>query len=244
MTTIVTVTSQKGGVAKTTTATSLAHALARQGKAVLLADFDPQGHVSISLGMDPAPGIFDFFVREMNLAFTTTRLTGLALLPGNSRTRTAESVLRAESSREAAAARFRTLDAFDWIVIDTPPSGFFQELAVSLADVLVIPVRCEVLGLDGVAGTLQVAKQIGHAERVVILPTVFDCRLREHGINLDLLKRNYPSCMADPVPARVGVAEASALGQTVWEYEDSRRGLADVRRAYSAAIAMVMGGGA
>ena len=96
----ITVTSQKGGVAKTTSALAIAHGLARANHPTLLVDFDPQGHAAISLGMDPEPGIFDFFVTrspEGNLVRETGR-NNLAILPSNSRTRTAESVLRIEAT--------------------------------------------------------------------------------------------------------------------------------------------------
>lgn len=236
MTHIVTVTSQKGGVAKTTTAVSMAAGLGRNYR-VLLVDFDPQGHASIAVGIDPAPGIFRFFVNEEDGVCRATD-KNLMLLPGNSRTRTAESVLRAESTPAAIIQRFDLLrQGFDYIVIDTPPGGLLQEVAIRMADDLIIPVRCEVLGLDGVAATLQMAEQIGNPAQVLILPTMFDLRLTEHNLNFELLRRNYPSKVCDPVPARVAVAEAVAMGKTVWEHGNGA--MMGVRNAYEAVLARI-----
>lgn len=244
-TTVICVTSQKGGVAKTTTATTIAHALARQSKRTLLVDFDPQGQAAISLGLDPAPGIYRFFVDEADSVFAQPNPStgsgqgadGLVLLPGNSRTRTAEAVLRSESSVDQIMQRFGYLrSGFDFIVIDTPSGGLLQEVAIRLADVLVVPVQCEVLGLDGVAATLQIAKMTGCKARIIILPTMFDGRLKEHKLNLDLLTRNYPSFMAEPVPARAAVKEAVANGRTIWQWDGG--GMAEVREAYGVVVEM------
>lgn len=243
MTTIYTVTSQKGGVAKTTTAVSLAHGLAMQQRDVLLVDFDPQGQSAISLGMDPEPGVFDWLVTDADFDNVARRRVrpGLTLLPGNGRTKTAETVLRSECTIEQLVRTvYAVAGGYDCIVIDTAANGYLQELALRVADVLIVPVRCEALGLDGVAATMQVAKQIGHAQQCVIVPTMYDKRLKEHAYNLDLLQRNYPGHVADPVPARVAVAEAVAMGATVWEHGNGS--IADVRDAYTALIGHVTGG--
>ena len=55
---IISISNQKGGVGKTTTAVSLAHALARKGRQVLLVDLDPQGQSATALGRSPASGVF------------------------------------------------------------------------------------------------------------------------------------------------------------------------------------------
>ena len=242
---IVAFASAKGGVGKTTGATSTAHGLAMTGANVLLVDFDPQGQDAIALGLDPEPGVFDWFVTGAPLR-NVVRETGrsnLHLLPGNSRTRTAETVLRLEASMADLAARMKTLaEGYDYVVIDTPPSGLLQELAIRVCDALIIPVRLEALGMDGVANTLQMAKQLGDTQRVpasrpqqlIILPTMYDKRLKEHEYNHRLLLDKHGRRVAQPVPARVAVAETHAVGKTIWEHENP--GLAEVRTAYAQLI--------
>ncbi len=98
---VVTVANQKGGVGKTTTAVHLAHGLAMKGLKVLLVDFDPQGHVAVSLGMRPEPGAFYLLtLPDPALAVQWVRMTGrenLDVLPGDPTTSTAQIVLSAEN---------------------------------------------------------------------------------------------------------------------------------------------------
>lgn len=53
---VIAVVNQKGGVAKTTTVANLGVALAQTGQRCLLVDSDPQGSLTISLGLDPGFG--------------------------------------------------------------------------------------------------------------------------------------------------------------------------------------------
>ena len=237
--TIIAVTSQKGGVGKTTTATSIAHGLAQQGRTVLLVDFDPQGHSAIALGMDPEPGVFDWLITQQpvaNLVRNTGR-PGLSLLPGNSRTRTAQNVLHAELRSLADLAA--TIDAlaagYDYLVIDTPPSGLLQEAAIHAAHVVIIPVHCEALGMDGVAATINIIARVGsRSPRVIILPTSYMPHINEHDYNRTLLDDTYPGQVASPVLRRIAVAECHAQGKTVWEC--SSVGASDVAHAYGVLI--------
>lgn len=232
---VVTVTSQKGGVGKTTTAVSLASALPH----ATLVDLDPQGHCAISLGHDPRPGVFDWLVTHQarEAAFTSCVMQArpdLTLLPGDSRTRAAERIY----SREALGfdSLVRSLQALARpaiapIIVDTAAGGLLQEAALAAADVIVVPVRCELLGLDGVHATLALARHINPNAKIIVLPTGVDKRLREHAAILADL-RMIPDVTHTPaiVPARVAVAEAVAYGSTIWEH--NAPGIDDVRQAY------------
>lgn len=231
---IITITSQKGGVGKTTTATSVAHGLAKRFE-VLLVDFDPQGHSAIALGMDPEPGVFDWLITQQptcNLVRNTGR-PGLSLLPGNSRTRTAQNVLHSElRSLADIAAIIDTLAAdYDYVIIDTPPSGLLQEAAIYAATAIVIPVHCESLGMDGVAATINIVGRIASRDpQVIVLPTSYMPHINEHDYNRLLLDETYPGQVASPVLRRIAVAECHAQGKTVWEC--SSVGASDVAHAY------------
>lgn len=235
---IITITSQKGGVGKTTTATSVAHGLAKRFE-VLLVDFDPQGHSAIALGMDPEPGVFDWLITQQptcNLVRNTGR-PGLSLLPGNSRTRTAQNVLHSELRSLADIADIiDTLAAnYDYVVIDTPPSGLLQEAAIYAATAIVIPVHCESLGMDGVAATINIVGRIASRDpQVIVLPTSYMPHINEHDYNRTLLDDAYPGQVASPVLRRIAVAECHAQGKTVWEC--SSVGANDVAHAYGVLI--------
>ena len=69
MTTTIAIANQKGGVGKTTTAVNLGYGLALRGIIkTLIVDLDAQGHVALSLGIPPAPGVFNLLVAEQPLA--------------------------------------------------------------------------------------------------------------------------------------------------------------------------------
>lgn len=237
---IVTITSQKGGVGKTTTAVSIAHNLATRWDSTLLIDFDPQGHCAISLGMSPEPGIYRWldpvFAEPVEHAVRITGRQNLRLLPGDSNTRRTEWIIRNETGAYAKTCNRILHDVRDQLfhhaVIDTPPGGVLQEIAVDVADFVVVPVRLETLALDGVAATLAMAKRLGkNANRIFILPVMQDKRLNEHKLNLEALHTHYGEAVCAPVPARVAVAEAVAEGRTVYEPD-----IPEVSSAYRRAI--------
>lgn len=232
---LVAVANQKGGVAKTTTAISLAHGLAViTGEVVNLVDLDQQGQCAIGLGMSPRSLIFDYLVGEAPLAncLQQTGRTGLALMPGNARTKHVDLIYRNEiDGFERLCTRLRAIAAAGHLVIDTPTAGLLQEAAIHIADVVVIPARCETLSIDSVHATLSLASRLNPAGRLVVLPTMFDKRLGEHNYNLGALRRLPSVVAAAPVPARVAVIEAASAGRTIWEHTDA--GLLPVREAYA-----------
>ena len=104
---IITVANQKGGVAKTTTAVSVAHGLAiRTGQPTLLLDLDQQGHDATALGMMAESCLFDFLVADAPLA-NCVRQTGrenLLLLPGNARTKHVDLTIATKSAASQSCA--------------------------------------------------------------------------------------------------------------------------------------------
>lgn len=237
MTEIITVASNKGGVGKTTTAANLAYALGSQ-VATLLVDFDPQGQTSLWFGHDPSPGVSDWLLGYKNLEHVVVPARDggwLFLLPGDSRTKQVE-----KKHRDIEKADFITLvdwlrrlrDDFEYVVIDTAPSGTLQEVAVAAADEIVVPFKAEAPGIDGAHGTAAMLKKLEHQARVTYLAVDFYRAVVEQRTSLanfraEIGKENVATV---PVPHRIAVAEAVAMGQTVWEY--SGKGIFEVRDAY------------
>lgn len=230
MTHIVTVTSQKGGVTKTTTAVNLAGYFADLGFETMLIDFDPQGQAATSLGLDPAPGIFAMFVQEQpaHLYVDLTDRANLSIIRGNQRTKQAvnflnQSIAAGDVDRQRLAQTLLTVcRPFEYVVIDTPASGILQEVALQAARTVVIPVSLDYLGMDGLTNTLATIAKLERTDlRTIILPTMQQNTgdSRHHG---QLLADAALGCIAQPVPHSVAVREAVAQGKTVWEYEDSR----------------------
>lgn len=223
---IITVTNQKGGVGKTTTAVALATA-ANQPDRYLLADLDPQGHCAIALGLDPAPHLYHTLTRPRPVVLPLDDLPRCALLRGNSYTKR----LTPHFSIDAANLRWLADNANRHVVFDTAAQGALQEAAITVADHIVIPTRLDFLAVDGVNATVALIHQLNPGAPYTILPVHVDRRLREHNIILELLAEHYPPPIIGPrVPARVAVAEAIAAGQTIWDYPSPR--LNDVRAAY------------
>lgn len=254
---IITVTSQKGGVGKSTTAVNLAAGLSGRNPGferplVLLADLDPQGHAAAALGMDRESGLFDWLVAEQPLinclrCFNSRPIHKLRVLPSDSRTKTVEMVFRSEPDGpqrlRAALAALDGIGGIETVVFDTAASGLLQEAAMSVADVVVMPTRTEALAVDGIEKNLAVLHKLRpNFGGYIILPVAYDERLREHRYQLAQLRSNYGGAVIDPVPARTAVAEAQAYGLTVWEY--NRDGIEAVRDAYAKLAGAVTGGAA
>ena len=99
MTKIITISNQKGGVGKTTTATNLAHRLNLKGNSALIVDFDPQGQCSTALGVVSENGVFNLMVANSSPGqwVRKTGREGLHIIPGDRTTATAQIVLTAEN---------------------------------------------------------------------------------------------------------------------------------------------------
>ena len=249
---IVTVANQKGGVAKTTTAISIAHGLAVMSllsarssplsSPVALIDLDQQGQCAIGLGLAPSSALFDYLVGDSPLCdcLVSTRRDGLALLAGNARTKHVDLIYRNEvDGFDLLADRLRVIADRGMLVFDTPTAGLLQEAAIRIADVVVVPARCETLSVDSVHATISLAHRLNPEARVVILPTMFDKRLNEHAYNLGILSGLASVAVADPIPSRAAVIEASATGRTIWEVPDSA--IAPVQRAYAHLLNLITG---
>lgn len=242
---ILTIASSKGGVSKTTTAVSVASRLAMDGKQTQLVDLDGQGHAAIALGLDPEPGVFNWLVGgwELRNCRRVTGVRGLEILPGDSKSKVVDLVYRAEPNpHNRLSAQLGELHA-DWgeyLVIDTPAAGLLQEAAIAAADVLLIPVRLEHLGVDGLNATLALRDTLNPHARTIVLPTQYDGRLSEHRYNLGVLEDGGYT-VARAIPSRVAVAEAVAAGQTIWAYK--ARGINEVRDAYAELVQTILGGG-
>ncbi len=239
MTRIITITNQKGGVGKTTTAVHLAHGLAQRGHRVLVVDLDPQGQVATSLGVNPEGGAFFLLVTPPSPAARQwVRLTGregLDIIPGDATTNTAQVVLNAENRPLDAVARvLKPLEGYDYIVLDTAPSvGGIQERAIWAADGVIIPTATDFLAVDGVAKVLEVLPRLqdaGWRGRVLgILPTFYDTQTRESKANLAALQKNFPDLTLSPIHRATVLRECAAEGRTVYEYAPRSRAADEYR---------------
>jgi len=181
---------QKGGVGKTTSTINLGAALAEAGRTVLLVDFDPQGALSVGLGVNPLqldqtiynllmePGIA---VQDVMLK---TDIPGLDLLPSNIDLSAAEVQLVNEVAREQTLRRVLApvLNDYDVVLVDCQPSlGLLTVNALTAAHGVIIPLECEFFALRGVALLIQTIEKVRERlnpelELEGILATMYDSR--------------------------------------------------------------------
>jgi chromosome partitioning protein len=157
---VIAMVNQKGGVGKTTSTVSLGAALAGYGRRVLLVDFDPQGAVAISFGINPNElelTIYNLLTQpECHVGDVIHRsdVEDLDLLPSNIDLAAAELQLVSEVGREYALQRALApvMDEYDIILIDCQPSlGLLTLNALTAAHGVIVPMECEYFALRGVA---------------------------------------------------------------------------------------------
>jgi chromosome partitioning protein len=181
---------QKGGVGKTTTTINLGAALAEYGRRVLLVDFDPQGALSVGLGVNPMELDRTIYNALMERDVTAddillkTNVAGMDLLPSNIDLSAAEVQLVGEVAREQALKRVLepVLPDYDFVLIDGQPSlGLLTINALTASTGVLIPLECEFFSLRGVALLIQTIDKVRERlnpqlELEGILATMYDGR--------------------------------------------------------------------
>ncbi len=236
MSQIIAVSNQKGGVGKTTTAVSVAAALADAGKTVLLIDFDPQGNATSGLGLDKtAVGVtsYEVVLGEKTIAdgVRETAIKGLFVLPTNQNLAGAEVELVNLPARDTRLKDALGVATYDYVLIDCPPAlGLLTLNALVAADSVLIPVQAEYYALEGLGqllGTIQSVKASANHQLDIlgVVLTMYDKRTSlSEQVAAELRQHFGDKLFKTVIPRNVRLAEAPSYGKTVFEHDKWSKG--------------------
>lgn len=228
------ITSQKGGVGKTTTTVNLGAALAHEGRRVLLLDMDPQGSLTTAVG-SKAEGLSmeDVLRQPESLREAISPCAGkMQVVPAAPTLVSVFQELYAmpQPAFRLASALQTVQDRFDYTLIDCPPSlGHATTNALTASRVALVPLQCEFLSLRGLRDVEDIVAMIREttnpALQLRVLGTMFDQRTLHAKEVLEEAHTSLPGLVFETViPRTVRLAEAPALGQTILEYAPESTG--------------------
>lgn len=241
---------QKGGVAKTTTCVSLGAALAEMGHTVLLIDLDPQANLTLSFklgaegtrrggarrraGQSARCGIMDTLIGNSTLLEVSRKseIPGLDVVPAGR-----ELVLVDKVFYQLAGYQYRLREAleaiepglYDYVLVDCPPSLATLTLnALTAADLLIIPVQCELYAAHSIRQMVRLADQVreqcGHDLKHRLLITMYDMRNKVSRMILEQMQRGQGEDLFKTIiQVDTKLRESPAYGRPITSYAPRSR---------------------
>ena len=230
---IISITNQKGGVGKTTTAINLSACVAQAGKRVLLVDLDPQGNSTSGLGVPKkkdAPCTYDVLIDDVpaESAIRKTMIETLDVMPSRIELAGAEVELVAMMAREQRLKQVLEpiADRYDFIFIDCPPSlGLLTLNALTASDSLLVPIQCEYYALEGLSQLMNTVKLVrrnlnGKLDIQGVVLTMFSSRLNLCVQVVEEVKKYFREKVYNTIiPRSVRMSEAPSHGLPISLYD-------------------------
>jgi len=239
---------QKGGVAKTTTAITLARCLADRGLRTLLIDSDPQGSVAVTLRLKPGAYLADFILGQLRLPDCIVSLTDkLDVLCGNRETTSMEQRIFTMYGRELVFQNAFGMyeESYDAIVVDVAPSiSLLQACSMVFCRNVLIPISMDTLSVSGAGATIFSAQTIGDSvhvpiRSVALLPTIVNKRFGLTDVvmkMIDQLSQTYKIPILNQIRTDQIIGKASRAHKMIADLDPKAKALED----YDAAAASLL----
>lgn len=241
---VIALVNQKGGVGKTTSSINLAASLGALKKKVLLVDLDPQGNASTGIGIDKGEigkSVYDLLIDEATLdeVVIKTKFKNLYVIPATINLAGADIELIEKSRLDPHFSKGTQLkkyldiakEAFDYIIIDCPPSlGILTTNALTAANSVIIPVQCEFFALEGIMqllNTIMLAQKSLNPNLDIegVLLTMLDNRTNLGLEVVEDIKSYFKERVYDTIiPRLVRLSEAPSHGKPIIAYDPHSRG--------------------
>ena len=236
---VVAVCNQKGGVGKTTTTINLGAALAEFGRRVLLVDFDPQGALSVGLGIQPHELEATVYNLLMERGARTedvvikTSVANMHLLPSNIDLSGAEVQLVHEVGREFVLGGVLEpmLPEYDVVLIDCQPSlGLLTVNALACADGILVPLECEYFAMRGVALLTETIDKVSRRinprlSMDGLLATMYDSRtLHSREVLTRVVDRFGDEVFHTVISRTVRFPDATVAGEPITNFDPASTG--------------------
>lgn len=237
---IIALVNQKGGVGKTTSTINIGAGLHRAGKRVLLVDIDPQGNLTVSVGIEAHTlplTIFELLKGECVIQDAIIE-RGYDVVPADIRLSGADMELSGIPGREMLLkeALVQITGSYDYILIDCPPSlGLITLNGLTAANEIFIPLQAEFLALNGMAQLLNTVKAVKKRLNPVlditgIVVTLYDNRKNLNKEVLEKIRQYFPDkTFCTLIRDNIALAEAPSFGMDIYEYKAESNGAEDYK---------------